>query len=132
MSEIVTSAGLRRKLIADAVLSALSGLLMIAGAGPLAALLRLPRPLLFWAGLALLPFAAVNAWLGLRAKAPRRAVLAIILCNACWAADSLVALGCGWLQPSVSGMAVVLFQALAVAALADAEYRDLHRPVLEG
>jgi hypothetical protein len=132
MSEIVTSAGLRRKLLADAVLSGLSGLLMIAGAGPLATLLRLPRPLLFWAGLALLPFAVVNAWLGLRATAPRRAVLAIILCNACWAAESLIALACGWLQPSAPGMAVVLFQALAVAALADAEYRDLHRPALEG
>ena len=132
MSEIVTSTALRRKLIADAVLSGLSGLLMVAGAGPLAELLRLPRPVIFWAGLALLPFAAVNAWLGTREKAPRRAVLAIILCNACWATDSLIAVACGWLQPSVTGMAVVLFQALAVAALADAEYRDLHSPVLEG
>ena len=49
-----------------------------------------------------------------------------------WAADSLIAVACGWLQPSVTGMAVVLFQALAVAALADAEYRDLYRPATQG
>ncbi|MEI9986164.1 MAG: hypothetical protein WDN69_25105 [Aliidongia sp.] len=105
-------------------------MLLILGAGPLAALLRMPRPLLFWAGVALLPFAAANAWLGLRIRPPRRAVLAIILCNACWAADSLLAMAFGWLQPSFTGMAVMLTQALAVAALADAEYRDLRGQAL--
>jgi CHASE2 domain-containing sensor protein len=132
MSEISASPGLRRKLIADALISGAGGLLLILGAGPLAQLMRLPRPLLFWAGVALLPFAAVNASLGLRRRAPRRALLAIMLCNACWAADSLLAVACGWLQPSLTGMAVVLAQALAVAALADAEYHDLRDRRAEG
>ena len=131
MSEMSTTTGLRRKLIADALVSGLGGLFLILGAGPLAPLLRLPRPLLFWAGMALLPFALVNAWLGLSARAPRRALLAIVLCNACWAADSLLAVAFGWLQPSFTGMAVVLTQALAAAALADAEYRDLREPATE-
>jgi len=49
---------LRRAMLADAVLSGTTGLLMIAGAGILSEFLAIPQPLLFWAGLILVPYVA--------------------------------------------------------------------------
>src|SRR5271157_3830029 len=108
MSEIVTTPALRRKLLADAAISCAGGLLLILGAGSLAPLLRLPQPLLFWAGIALLPVAAVNAWLGLQRRASRAALQALVMGNACWAVYSLLAVIFGWLQPSAAGTVAVL------------------------
>ena len=83
---------LRRVLFADAAISGVSGLLMALGAGQLSALLGLPEPLLRYAGLALLPWAALVAWLALRDAPPRVAVGAVILGNLLWAADCVVIL----------------------------------------
>ena len=57
---------LRRVLILDAIASAATGLFMFAGAALLEQWLNLPATLLRYAGLSLLPFAAIVAWLGLR------------------------------------------------------------------
>ena len=132
MSEIISSLALRRKLLADALISGAGAMLLILGAGSLAPLLRLPEPLLFWAGMGTLPFAAINAWFGLQRRASRPALQAIVLCNACWAVYSLLVVLFGWLMPSVAGTIIVLLQGLAAAALAHAEDRDLRSERIAG
>ena len=125
MSEITSPAALRYKLLADAAVCVVVGVLLVLGAGALAPLVRLPRPLLFWVGVILLPVAAANAWLGSRLRAPRRPLLAMVLWNALWAIDSVLAVLFDWVPPSVIGTTIVLAQALAVALLAYAEYHDI-------
>ena len=61
-----TSPLLRFALLGDAVASGATGLLLAAASGPLAWLLGLPAPLLRGAGLVLLPYATLVAWLGMR------------------------------------------------------------------
>lgn len=119
------NAVLRYALIADAVASGATGLLMAAGAGPLSGLLSLPEPLLRWAGILLLPF-AVMVGLAARSEAPSRpAVLAIVVVNALWAIDSFALLASGWIEPNGFGIAFVAAQALAVAALGAAQVTGL-------
>jgi hypothetical protein len=64
---------LRRALLGDAIISGATGLLMLGGATLLASLLALPEPLLRYAGLVLLPFAAFVAYVGSRANISRSA-----------------------------------------------------------
>lgn len=52
---------LKFALVADAAVSGATGLLLAAGASLLAGLLALPEPLMRYAGLFLLPYAAVVA-----------------------------------------------------------------------
>jgi hypothetical protein len=118
---------LRRVLIADAAASAASGLLMLAGGGYLAPLLGLPSALLASAGTALLPFAAVVAYLATGETLWRGAVWAVIALNALWVADSLLLLVTGWVSPTGLGYAFVLAQAATVALLAELEYVGLRK-----
>lgn len=108
---------LRRVLLVDAVASGATG--MLAAAVPLSGLLGLPAGLLRGAGLVLLPYAGLIAWLALRrAMPPRWAVWGVVAINATWAADSVLLLLTGWVAPTALGLAFVLAQALVVAGLA--------------
>ncbi len=108
---------LRRVLLADALASGATGLLAVAV--PLSGLLGLPPGLLRGAGLILLPYAALVAWLAVRgAPPPRWAVWAVVGINACWAVDSLLLLVSGWVAPTGLGIAFVVMQALVVAGFA--------------
>jgi hypothetical protein len=118
---------LRRALLADAAASGATGLLMAAGADAFSGPLGLPVVLLREAGLVLLPYAALLAWLGLRESLPRAAVWAVIVCNALWAAESLLLLASGWVAPTALGVAFVVAQALAVAGLAGLQWQGLRR-----
>jgi hypothetical protein len=109
---------LRYALIADAAASGATGLLMAAGAAPLSGLLSLPEPLLRWAGIVLLPFACLVGLAARSEPASRAAVLAIVIVNALWVADSFALLACGYVAPNALGVAFVTAQALAVGALA--------------
>lgn len=122
-----TTSFLRRVMLADAATSGASGLLMAFGAGPLESLLGVPAPLLRYAGLSLLPFAALVAYLATRESLPRPAVWAVIVLNALWAVDSLLLLAAGWVGPTAVGYAFVIAQALVVAAFAEAQYVGLRR-----
>ncbi len=117
---------LRRVLLADAAASGATGLLMLLGTDALASMLALPAGLLFYAGAALVPFAALVAWLGLRESPPRLAVWAIIACNLLWAAESILMLF-GSIEPNRLGQVFVLGQALVVALFAELEYFGLRR-----
>ncbi|MBX6743954.1 MAG: hypothetical protein IRY87_18115 [Acetobacteraceae bacterium] len=119
---------LRWTLLADAAASGAMGLLMLLGAGPLGRLLSLSAGLLSGAGLVLLPYAALVAWLGSRASLTRPAVWVVIGINAVWAADSLLLLASGWVQPNGLGQAFIIAQALAVALFAELQFLGLRRP----
>jgi hypothetical protein len=124
---------LRLALIADAIASGATGLLMAAGAGPLSSLLSLPEPLLRWAGIVLLPFAMLVGLCARPASPSRSAAVAVVCANALWAIDSFVLLASGWVSPNGLGVAFVTAQALAVGALAAAQaagLRSAGRPAL--
>lgn len=128
---------LRRVLLADAVSSAATGLLMLFGAGTLAGPLGLPSALLAGAGIALLPFAGALLYLATRSATrpaiPRLALWAVIAANALWAVESVALPLTGWITPTGLGQLFVFAQALVVAAFAEAEYLCVRRaPVLQG
>ena len=118
---------LRRVLILDAVASGATGLSMFAFAALLEQWLNLPAVLLRYAGLSLLPFAAIVAWLGLRASLSRAGVWAVIALNVLWVVDSAALLVSGWVDPALLGYAFVIFQAAVVAVLAELEFIGLRQ-----
>jgi hypothetical protein len=108
---------LRIALLADAASSGAMGVLLAAGATFLEPWLGLPATLLRPLGLALLPFAAFVAWLGLRERPTRGLVWTVVAVNAVWVLDSLLLLVWPGLSPTLLGQAFVAAQGLAVAAL---------------
>jgi hypothetical protein len=118
---------LRRALIADAVISGTTGVLMLAAAAPLARILGVPTALLSSAGVSLLPFVAFLIWLCTRASVPRSAVWLVIALNLAWVIGSIALLFIDRLDPNGLGIAFILVQAIAVAAFAEAQYVALRR-----
>jgi hypothetical protein len=119
---------LRYALLADAVASGATGLLMIAGAGLLEDLLGLPTALMREAGLAPIPFVALVAYVGTRETISRPAVQTVIALNALWVVGSLALLVTDYVAPTALGYAFVIAQAAAVAVLAALQYVGLRRP----
>ena len=126
MSIFRPSTLLRYALIGDAVASGATGL-MAGGSGLLAGLLGLPEELLRVAGLVLLPYAAVVAYVGTRERLSSRAVWAVIALNAVWVVDSLLLLVSGTVVPTILGYGFVLAQAIVVLVFAEAQYFGLRR-----
>jgi hypothetical protein len=118
---------LRYALIGDALASGATGLLLAGGAGLLTGLLGLPEQLMRYAGLFLLPYAAVVAYVGPRATVSRAAVWTIIAVNALWVVESILLLVGGWVSPTALGVAFVAAQALVVAAFAEAQFIGLRK-----
>lgn len=118
MTAIASPLFLRRVLGLDAVASGATGLLMAAGSGFLADLLRLDAAVTRPAGLFLIAYAAAVAALALKARPARPLVLAVIAVNLLWTIESLMVLIMGWLQPNLVGAAFVIAQAAVVAAFA--------------
>jgi hypothetical protein len=124
---VPVSTFLRRVLALDAVLSAVTGAVLALAVAPLSSLLGLPACLLTWAGLSLLPFAAFVGWLATRELPPRAGVWAVVVCNLFWTLASFVLLASGRFEPTLLGKAFVVFQALAVALLAEMQLFGLRR-----
>jgi hypothetical protein len=118
---------LRRVLMLDAVATAATGLMLTFGASLAKDLLGLPQSLMQYAGVSLLPFAALVGYLATRETISRPAVWAVIAYNALWSVDSIVLLMTGWVAPTALGYAFVIAQALVVALLAELEYVGLRR-----
>ena len=118
---------LRYALLADAVASGATGLLMIAGASLLEGLLGLPTALMREAGLVLVPYVAFVAWVGTREAISRPAVQAIIAMNVLWVAGSIGLLVSGFVAPTVLGYAFVIFQAVVVGVFAELQVMGLRR-----
>lgn len=118
---------LRLALKGDALASGAAGLLLVAAAGPLAGPLGLPQPLLLWAGLLFLPWAAFVGWLGTRPTLTPAMVWTVVVLNVAYVVDCVAALLLGWLTPTGLGIAFVLAQAAAVLVLAQAQFVGLRQ-----
>ena len=118
---------LRRAILADAVLSGATGLLMIAGAGFLADLLAIPATLLLAAALTLVPYVAFVVYVGTRPDISRVGVSLIVGANAVWTIASIILLVAGLILPNLLGYAFVIGQAVVVALLGELQYIGLRR-----
>ena len=118
---------LRRAIVADAIFSGVSAVLLTLGAGALAPLLNLPEALLRETGLFLVAYAALVGWLGTRQSMPKPLVLIVIAGNAAWTLASIALLFSGAVTPNLLGEAFVAGQAIAVGALAELQYIGLRR-----
>ena len=124
------SALLRNALLADAVLSGATGLILALAAGPLSTLLGLSVGLLREAGLFILPFAALAGWMRFRDRLARTSVFVLVVANALWALDSVLVLLLGWIEPTPLGEVFVVGQAVIVAVLAELQFIGLRRSTL--
>jgi hypothetical protein len=124
---IIRTLSLRQALLADALVSGLTGLLLALGAGFLASFLNLPEALLRYAGAILLPYAALVALIGTRRPIRPSAVWVVIAVNALWALDSVVLLLSGWVAPNIFGAGFIVAQAVVVALFAELQYLSLRR-----
>jgi hypothetical protein len=118
---------LRRAIVADAVFSGISAVLLTFGAGELASLLNLPEVLLRESGVFLIAYAALVGWLGMRPSMPKALVAIVITGNAAWTIASMVLLFSGAVTPNLLGEFFVVIQAIAVGALAELQYIGLRR-----
>jgi hypothetical protein len=118
---------LRNVLHADALISGAAGLLMMLGAPVLSPLLELPAELLFWAGLALVPFVAMLVVIARRAAVSKLVMIDIIAINALWVIGSFALLVSGIVQPNLLGIAFVAAQALTVAVFAELQFVGIRR-----
>jgi hypothetical protein len=118
---------LRRAILADAIFSGASALLLTFGAGALAPWLNLPEALLRETGLFLIAYAALVGWLGTRASMPKTLVVIVIAGNAAWTIASITLLFSGAFTPNLLGEAFVAIQAIAVGVFAELQYIGLRR-----
>jgi hypothetical protein len=118
---------LRYALLADAIASGATGLLLIAGAGLLESLLNIPVALSREAGLVLIPYVAFVATVGTRENIMRGAVWAIIVANAVWALASVALLVSGWIAPNMLGVIFIAAQAAVVAVFGELQLVGLRR-----
>lgn len=118
---------LRYALLADAVATTATALMLIAFGSDLAAWLGIPAVFQRNLGLALLPYGAVVGYLGSRRQISPTAVWTVIGCNMAWAAASIAVLFTPWLQPTAFGTGFVVAQALIVAALAEFQWFGMRR-----
>ena len=118
---------LRYALLADAIASGATGLLMIAGADLLTGILGLPVVLMRESGLLLLPYVALVALVGTRDHIALGAVKTIIALNVLWVLGSVGLLVGGFVTPTALGYAFVIMQAVAVGVLAELQIIGLRR-----
>jgi hypothetical protein len=118
---------LRRALVADAVFSGISALLLSIGAGALASLLALPEALLGETGLFLIAYAALVGWLGTRQAMPKILTGIVVAGNAAWTVASIALLFSGLVSPNLLGEVVVAMQAIAVGVFAELQFIGLRR-----
>src|SRR5882757_9607744 len=118
---------LRRAVLADAVFSGVSALLLAFGAGALAPLLDLPEALLRETGLFLIAYTALVGWLGTRQTMPKVLVAIVIAGNIAWTVASIALLFSGAVTPNLLGEAFVVAQAIATGVFAELQYIGLRR-----
>jgi hypothetical protein len=118
---------LRRAILADAIFSGASALLLTFGAAALARWLSLPEALLRETGLFLIAYAALVGWLGTRQSLPKALVMIVIAGNAAWTIASIALLFSGGVTPNLLGEAAIAIQAIAVGTFAELQYIGLRR-----
>jgi hypothetical protein len=118
---------LRRAILADAIFSGASALLLTFGAAALSRWLSLPEALLRETGLFLIAYAALVGWLGTRQSLPKALVMIVIAGNAAWTIASIALLFSGGVTPNLLGEAAIAIQAIAVGTFAELQYIGLRR-----
>ncbi len=121
---------LRVLLAVDAATCAAMGVALVLGSPIVAGLTALPAPLLFYAGLLLLPIAAFMAIVAMQNPVSNAAAWLVVGGNVLWVAASMLLLVGGWVAPNAFGWAFVIVQAVAVAVLAKLEHAALARSPL--
>lgn len=101
------------------------GLLLLAASESLGRAFGLPRELLGWVGLALLPFAVLLAGLGTRRQPARPLARAVVYGNLMWVLLIFLLLVSDLLRPSLIGKAFMIAQAGIAALFAWLEHRAL-------
>jgi hypothetical protein len=107
---------LRQGLLANATTQSGFALLMLIASTPLARRLGIPAPLLFYAGLGLIPVTLLIGSLALSETLRRPVVWAVILFNLLFAFECLALMAGGWIEPTRAGIAFLGAQG-AVAAM---------------
>ncbi len=116
---------LRAALLVDAAASAVTGVVMAAGATVLPPWLGIGHNFLLAVGLAFLPYAAGVACLGMARQAPSFMVAGVIAGNIVWAvACTLLATGI-WGEATMLGKGFAALQAIAVLVFAGAQFLGL-------
>ena len=118
---------LRKVLIVDAAVSGAAGLAFIGGADLAHDLLGLPSALLFWSGVALIPFVATLVMVIRANAAPVGVVAAIVAINFAWVAASLFVAFGPMLAPTLIGKVFVCAQAAMVFLFAELQIAGLRR-----
>ena len=117
---------LKRVLLLDAASCLGMGILLAAGAGPLAPLLGLGSSLLLGAGAVLVPIGLFILWAGARRTLLPAAVYLIVAGNLLWVIESVLVVR-GTEAITSLGTAFVLVQAAAVAGLCALEWLGIRR-----
>ena len=118
---------LRRALLADAIFSGISAVLLTAGAEVLAPLFDLPEALLRETGLFLIAYTALVGWLATRPSVPKALIMLVVAGNAVWTLVSFALLLSGAVSPNVFGEIAVVAQAIATGIFAELQYMGLRR-----
>lgn len=118
---------LRRALLADAIFSGLSAVVMTFDASALASFLNLPEALLRETGLFLIAYAALVGWLGSRPSMPKALAMIVVAGNAAWTIASIALLFSGAVSPNLTGEIVIVAQAIATGVFAELQYVGLRR-----
>ena len=121
---------LKLALLADAVASGMTGILLAGGAGLITGLLGLPEDFMRYVGLFCVAYGLFVAYVGTRSAMPSPVILLIIIGNTLWAAGSIALLISGLLSPTMLGYLFVTAQAIVVAALAAAQQIGLRQAQL--
>ena len=109
---------LRVVLTADAVVTAVNGLIYLALGSIIDSPLGLPAALLHGTGAFLLLYAAAVGFVATRPVVPRAGAWASVALNAAWVLDSAVVLALGSYSPTTAGSVWIALQAGVVAAFA--------------
>jgi hypothetical protein len=118
---------LKKVITADAVISGAAGVAMMAGSLFLPAFTGLSGALLFWAGLALVPFVIELAMILRMKQVSPAIVMAVIAINIAWVAASLFVAFGPVFALTLFGKIFVVAQALVVALFAELQIIGLKR-----
>ncbi|MBL8595712.1 MAG: hypothetical protein JNK01_23735 [Devosia sp.] len=118
---------IRFALTADAIATAATGALLAVGGALLADLTGLPAAATLPLGLFLIAFAAFVGWVGMQRETPRSAAMLIVIVNSAWVVASVIVVLAGSFPLTLLGVAFVLAQAIAVAALVALQWVGLGR-----
>ena len=127
MKSIHPSPLLKNALRADALVSGATGVLQLAAAERLSALLDLPANLLWGSAEFMLAYAAVTLLMASRNRLPSALVLLIIAGNVLWGVACVALPLEGLLAPNALGIGFLLMHAAAVVLLAVLEWLGLQR-----